>query len=414
MEYIEPGTSITIHGLNARPDLNGLDGIVLNYIPSRERYHVKVLSGVVVLDGEEERKKEEEIFLRPGNCSVCSKKKETTTTSEEEEERRKRKAENDGASGRAVDIEEPSSKVAKVAEDREEKEEEEEKAAIARENATTTTTGVTREGKKGVVEKIEELKDDETLLKEFFKDVSQTDRASEVERILSCFKLNPYEYLNVRFDATIQEVAKAFRKVSLLVHPDKCNHPKASIAFDAIGQAQKLLTTIDFKKEIDFNLDQAKKKVVGEYKKEMKGDTLLRVRFDGDKGKILEHFLASDEFHERWKLEGRKYIVDLEWRRRKMTLRLKDEEKRVVSEEKIENQARKKTVNAEKGWNEEEARETRVGGWRDFTNGKNKKKTKREKKGLSMPKVRAETVERKDMPKFALGRDRVLRPDEIN
>jgi len=281
MEYIEPGTSITIHGLNARPDLNGLDGIVLNYIPSRERYHVKVLSGVVVLDGEEERKKEEEIFLRPGNCS--KKKKETTTTSEEEEERRKRKAENDGASGRAVDIGEPSSKVAKVAEDREEKEEEEEKAAIARENATTTTTtGVTREGKKGVVEKIEELKDDETLLKEFFKDVSQTDRASEVERILSCFKLNPYEYLNVRFDATIQEVAKAFRKVSLLVHPDKCNHPKASIAFDAIGQAQKLLTTIDFKKEIDFNLDQAKKKVVGEYKK---GRTEVHSRFRVEKTK---------------------------------------------------------------------------------------------------------------------------------
>ena len=122
------------------------------------------------------------------------------------------------------------------------------------------------------MEKIEELKDDETLLKEFFKDVSQTDRASEVERILSCFKLNPYEYLNVRFDATIQEVAKSFRKVSLLVHPDKCNHPKASVAFDAIGQAQKLLTTVDFKKEIDFNLDQAKKKVVSEYKKEMKGE----------------------------------------------------------------------------------------------------------------------------------------------
>ena len=209
------------------------------------------------------------------------------------------------------------------------------------------------------MEKIEELKDDETLLKEFFKDVSQTDRASEVDRILSCFKLNPYEYLNVRFDATIQEVAKSFRKVSLLVHPDKCNHPKASVAFDAIGQAQKLLTTVDFKKEIDFNLDQAKKKVVSEYKKEMKGDTLLRVRFNGDKEKILEHFLASDEFHERWKIEGRKYIVDLEWRRRKMALRLKDEEKRVVSEEKQENQERKKIVNAEKGWNEEEARERR-------------------------------------------------------
>ena len=79
----------------------------------------------------------------------------------------------------------------------------------------------------------------------------------------------------------------------------------------------------------------------------------MRVRFNGDKEKILEHFLASDEFHERWKIEGRKYIVDLEWRRRKMALRLKDEEKRVVSEEKQENQERKKIVNAEKGWNEE-------------------------------------------------------------
>mmetsp|Transcript_11106 Transcript_11106/g.31416 ORF Transcript_11106/g.31416 Transcript_11106/m.31416 type:complete len:407 (-) Transcript_11106:17-1237(-) len=406
MEYIEPGTAITIHGLNARPDLNGLNGVVLNYIPARERYHVKVFA---VGDG---AKEEEEIFLRPTNCS---KKKD-----DDEENGRKRKESTTNEKEERAEMA-ASTKVAKVGTTEEEhgqtKEEREEKRAI--ENATlfeddttqTTTTTTTTTTKK--VEKIEELKDDETLLKEFFKDVSQTDRASEVDRILSCFKLNPYEYLNVRFDATIQEVAKSFRKVSLLVHPDKCNHPKASVAFDAIGQAQKLLTTVDFKKEIDFNLDQAKKKVVSEYKKEMKGDTLLRVRFNGDKEKILEHFLASDEFHERWKIEGRKYIVDLEWRRRKMALRLKDEEKRVVSEEKQENQERKKIVNAEKGWNEEEARETRVGGWRDFASGKNKKKKKKEKKGLSMPKVRAETVERKDVPKFGLARERVLRPDEL-
>ena len=346
MEYIEPGTAITIHGLNARPDLNGLNGVVLNYIPARERYHVKVFA---VGDG---AKEEEEIFLRPTNCS---KKKD-----DDEENGRKRKESTTNEKEERSEMA-ASTKVAKVGTTEEEhgqtKEEREEKRAI--ENATlfeddttqTTTTTTTTTTKK--VEKIEELKDDETLLKEFFKDVSQTDRASEVDRILSCFKLNPYEYLNVRFDATIQEVAKSFRKVSLLVHPDKCNHPKASVAFDAIGQAQKLLTTVDFKKEIDFNLDQAKKKVVSEYKKEMKGDTLLRVRFNGDKEKILEHFLASDEFHERWKIEGRKYIVDLEWRRRKMALRLKDEEKRVVSEEKQENQERKKIVNAEKGWNEE-------------------------------------------------------------
>jgi len=343
LEYIEPGSSIIIHGLNARPDLNGSDGIVLSYVPARERYHVKVVAS-------SKEKKEEEVFLRPMNCRRSTSKKNKR---EEEEEKEKEKEPSEGGNKRArVEVEDGVEK-------EETREEKEEKAAIAREFATTAATTATTTK----VEKIEELKDDETLLKEFFRDVSQTDRASEVERILSCFKLNPYEYLNVRFDATIQEVAKAFRKVSLLVHPDKCNHPKASIAFDAIGQAQKLLTTIDFKKEIDFNLDQAKKKVVSEYKKEMKGDTLLRVRFNGDKEKILEHFLASDEFHERWKMEGRKYIVDLEWRRRKMTLRLKDEEKRVVSEEKVENEARKKTVNAEKGGTKKkrERREWAVG-----------------------------------------------------
>ena len=85
MEYIEPGTAITIHGLNARPDLNGLNGVVLNYIPARERYHVKVFA---VGDAKEE----EEIFLRPTNCSKKKdddeenerKRKESTTNEKEE------------------------------------------------------------------------------------------------------------------------------------------------------------------------------------------------------------------------------------------------------------------------------------------------------------------------------------------
>jgi DnaJ family protein C protein 8 len=52
-------------------------------------------------------------------------------------------------------------------------------------------------------------------------------------RILWAFKLNPYEKLNLRFDATLEEVKKQYRKLSLLVHPDKCKHPEASTAFDS-------------------------------------------------------------------------------------------------------------------------------------------------------------------------------------
>lgn len=46
------------------------------------------------------------------------------------------------------------------------------------------------------------------------------------------FKLNPFEKLNLRFDATPEEVRKQYRKLSLLVHPDKCSHPQAASAFD--------------------------------------------------------------------------------------------------------------------------------------------------------------------------------------
>ena len=73
----------------------------------------------------------------------------------------------------------------------------------------------------------------------------------------------------------------------------------------------------------------------------------MRVRFNGDKEKILEHFSPRTSFTSDGKLKDGS-IVDLEWRRRKMALRLKDEEKRVVSEEK-QKIKRQKIVQHEKG-----------------------------------------------------------------
>lgn len=52
-------------------------------------------------------------------------------------------------------------------------------------------------------------------------------------RILWSFKLNPYERLNLRFTATPDEIRKQFRKLSLMVHPDKCKHAQAADAFDS-------------------------------------------------------------------------------------------------------------------------------------------------------------------------------------
>ena len=107
------------------------------------------------------------------------------------------------------------------------------------------------------------------LLKRFFAEVSDVSRDAEVQRcvhcstlsvsqpdsprsVLSCFKLNPYEHLNLRFDSQPDEVKRQYRKVrrqssartprlaslksraqiSLMVHPDKCKHPRAREAFE--------------------------------------------------------------------------------------------------------------------------------------------------------------------------------------
>lgn len=98
------------------------------------------------------------------------------------------------------------------------------------------------------------------LLKRFLADISDTSRDAEVQRVLSCFKLNPYEHLGLRFDAQPEDVKRQYRKVrlpcaaapcttsrqaacsaradvvppqiSLMVHPDKCKHPRARDAFE--------------------------------------------------------------------------------------------------------------------------------------------------------------------------------------
>jgi DnaJ family protein C protein 8 len=61
-------------------------------------------------------------------------------------------------------------------------------------------------------------------------------------RILWAFKLNPFEKLNLRFDATPEEVRKQYRKLSLMVHPDKCKHPQAAVAFDCEWDAAQPTT----------------------------------------------------------------------------------------------------------------------------------------------------------------------------
>ena len=55
---IDPGTSVEIGGLKARPDLNGKRASVVQYASDRERYQVKVVEGG------------EELYLKPVNVKA--------------------------------------------------------------------------------------------------------------------------------------------------------------------------------------------------------------------------------------------------------------------------------------------------------------------------------------------------------
>ena len=48
-----------------------------------------------------------------------------------------------------------------------------------------------------------------------------------------------YAVVGAERDASANEIKKRYWKLSLMIHPDKCDHPKAQDAFNALSQAAK-------------------------------------------------------------------------------------------------------------------------------------------------------------------------------
>jgi hypothetical protein len=90
----------------------------------------------------------------------------------------------------------------------------------------------------------------------------------------------------------------------------------------------------------------------------------------------------------------------------------------VEKEEKEEAQERKRKSKAQKEWDNEKAREGRVGGWRDFM-GTQKKGGKKQKvagafKGPKLKKEERSKEETEDFHGLDRNGKRVLRPDEVS
>ncbi len=313
------------------------------------------------------------------------------------------------------------------------------------------------------------------LLKQFLSEISDGARDAEAlryearapcaaphaltpttRRILSCFKLNPYEHLNLRFDTPPEDVKRQYRKarvralgvwcgsaadapspqISLMVHPDKCKHPRAREAFEGapclralpcacsrltrapptavLGKAQNLLLDEEFRAEIGAHLARSREAVLRDWLKTAKDDVVLRVRHGGNRDAMEAAFVQTEEFHERWKVKTRELMTEFEWRKRCMATRIREEEARVAAGEKEAVAAARSKQKEHKEWDKEERREKRVGGWRDFMNTQQSKKKKGELAGFKGPKLRPE--EKKAAAQYGGPKDekRVERPDEVS
>ncbi|XP_043719819.1 J domain-containing protein spf31 [Telopea speciosissima] len=226
--------------------------------------------------------------------------------------------------------------------------------------------------------------DDDLLLKKFFAEVGEVERDNEVLRILSCFKLNAFEFLNLPFDSSLEDVKKQYRKLSLLVHPDKCKHPQAKEAFGALAKAQQILHDPQEREYLLSQVNAAKEELRAKRKKELKKDNASKIKSLVDEGKYEQQYEQSEEFQQRLKQKVRELLTEQEWRRRKMQMRISEEEGRLKKDEEETKEMWKRKREHEEQW--EGTREKRVSSWRDFM-----KTGKKGKKGeIRPPKLKTE------------------------
>ncbi|KAK7077552.1 DnaJ (Hsp40), subfamily C, member 8 [Halocaridina rubra] len=225
---------------------------------------------------------------------------------------------------------------------------------------------------------------------DFYKDLKETEERDsvltpkqQIDRLLrpgsSYANLNPFEVLQIDPKTPLEDIKKKFRRMSILVHPDKNqdDSERAQKAFDEVTKAWRCLENdITRQKCLDI-VEEAEAivlKRVEERKKQLKRE--------GKDSAVDED--APEKMKRSVYVQTMKLFADMERKRRKQEDRDQEERKR-KRETEIEEEEKKK---ADKEWqkNFEESRADRVNSWKDFQKGKSAKKFK----GFKPPKHKAE------------------------
>ncbi|KAF5153077.1 DnaJ domain protein [Theileria parva strain Muguga] len=77
---------------------------------------------------------------------------------------------------------------------------------------------------------------------------------------------SPYQVLQLKPDATEEDIKQRYHKLSLLVHPDKCKHDKAPQAFQVLKDAYNEIKKVDIREKYKEIYEDARKIVYKRHK----------------------------------------------------------------------------------------------------------------------------------------------------
>jgi len=189
--------------------------------------------------------------------------------------------------------------------------------------------------------------------KEFLKD-------AEIDRILKAFRLDAYAVLDLQPGVPDSDIKKTYRTKSLLIHPDKTSNPQAPDAFDRLKKAQTELMDEKHRTRLDEAIADARMLLIRE-----------------NKWTVDSPELKTEHFKKDWRAKTTWVLMDNEHRRRRQLKAQMQEEGREQKKADEELHARKRKREHEQDW--EKTRDQRIGSWRDFQKGGEKKKKKKAK-----------------------------------
>lgn len=196
------------------------------------------------------------------------------------------------------------------------------------------------------------------------REESELVKDSEIQRILSCFKLDSYTILELYPGSTAEAVKKQYRKKSLLIHPDKTSNPRASDAFDLLKKAQSDLSEKEPKAKLDEKYTEAKRILIREKKWDPQDERV-----------------GSGEFLREWRHKLQDVLLEEEFMKRLERKRRLEEEGKQRQLDEEERELKKRRNEAKRNW--EDKRDERVAKWRKYTTTVEKKKNKKKQKVLA-------------------------------